>query len=113
NLSRVSPASALMFSSMSLARTGLEENDRFAASIRTYKPIFTQWINPKMMQAIDFQNGGTTGKVSLADMPQHKFEPEILSKSLARILPDFLVMIGLIIIFFVGSYVSFLKYDVR
>lgn len=113
NLSRVSPASALMFSSMSLARTGLEENDRFAASIRAYKPIFTQWVNPRMMQAIDFQNGGTTGKVSLADMPQHKFEPESLSKSLARALPDFLVMAGFILVFFVGAYVSFLKYDVR
>jgi ABC-type transport system involved in multi-copper enzyme maturation permease subunit len=113
NLSRISPASALMFSSMSLARTGLEENDRFAASIRAYKPIFTKWVNPKMMQGINFATGETTGKVSLSDMPQHKFEPETLGKSLARTLPDFLVMIGLILIFFIGSYVSFLKYDVR
>ncbi|MCX6560289.1 MAG: ABC transporter permease subunit [Candidatus Aminicenantes bacterium] len=113
NLSRISPASALMFSSMSLARTGLEEHDRFVASVRAYKPIFTKWINPKMMQAINFQTGEMTGKVLLSDMPQHRFEPETLGKSLARTLPDFLVMIGLILIFFVGAYVSFLKYDVR
>ena len=45
NLSRISPASALMFSTMSLARTGLDEHDRFLASIRAYKPIFTKWAN--------------------------------------------------------------------
>ncbi|MBM3312853.1 MAG: DUF3526 domain-containing protein, partial [Candidatus Aminicenantes bacterium] len=113
NLSRVSPASALMFASMSLARTGVDEHERFLASIRSYKPSFTQWINPKMMQSINFQTGETTGKVSLSDMPQHKFEAEGLGKSLARTIPDFGVMLVLIVVFFAGAYVSFLKYDVR
>jgi ABC-type transport system involved in multi-copper enzyme maturation permease subunit len=113
NLSRISPASALMFSTMSLARTGLDEHERFLASIRTYKPIFTKWANSKMMRNLDLSGTGQTAKVVLDDMPQHKFEPETLSKSLARTLPDFGLMLFLIIIFFAGAYVSFLKYDVR
>ncbi len=113
NLSRISPASALMFSTMSLARTGLDEHQRFLASIRAYKPIFTKWINPKMMESINFQTGETTGKVSLSEMPQHKFEPESLGKSLARTMPDFGLMLGLILVFFAGAYISFLRYDVR
>jgi ABC-type transport system involved in multi-copper enzyme maturation permease subunit len=112
NLSRISPASALTFSTMSLARTGIDEHDRFLASIRAYKPIFTRWANSRMMQNLNFGTG-ETGKVVLDDMPQHKFEPEGLSKSLARALPDFGVMLFLIVIFFAGAYVSFLKYDVR
>jgi ABC-type transport system involved in multi-copper enzyme maturation permease subunit len=112
NLSRVSPASALTFSTMSLARTGIDEHERFLASIRAYKPIFTKWANSRMMQNLNFQTG-ETGKVVLDDMPQHKFEPEGLSKSLARTLPDFGMMLFLIIVFFAGAYVSFLKYDVR
>jgi hypothetical protein len=112
NLSRVSPASALTFSTMSLARTGIDEHERFLASIRAYKPIFTRWANAKMMRNLNFQTG-ETGKVVLDDMPQHKFEPEGLSRSLARTLPDFGVMLFLIIVFFAGAYVSFLKYDVR
>jgi len=112
NLSRISPASALTFSTMSLARTGLDEHDRFLASIRAYKPIFTKWANSNMLKNLNFQTH-KTGKVVLDDMPQHKFEPEILSKSLARTLPDFGTMIVLIIVFFAGAYVSFLKYDVR
>jgi hypothetical protein len=35
------------------------------------------------------------------------------SESLARILPDIGLMVVLIIVFFAGAYVSFLKYDVR
>ena len=113
NISRISPASALMFSTMSLARTGLDEHEQFLASIRAYKPSFTKWVNSRMMKSIDFTGGGQTGKVVLTDMPQHKFEPESLSKSLARTLPDFGLMVVLIIVFFAGAYVSFLKYDVR
>ena len=112
NISRISPASALTFSTMSLARTGLDEHERFLASIRAYKPIFTKWANAKMMRSINFQTG-ETGKVVLDDMPQHKFVPETLGKSFARTVPDFGLMIFLILVFFAGAYVSFLKYDVR
>jgi ABC-type transport system involved in multi-copper enzyme maturation permease subunit len=113
NLSRISPASALTFSTMSLARTGLDEHQRFLDSIRTYKPIFTKWANTKMMSSINFETGGTTGKVVLDDMPLHSFAGESLSKSLARTVPDIVLMAVLIIVFFVGAYISFLKYDVR
>ncbi len=114
NLSRVSPASALTFSTMSLARTGLDEHERFLASIRTYKPIFAKWANAKMMRNLfDLAGSGPPAKVVLDDMPLHKFESEILSKSFARTLPDFGLMLFFIIIFFAGAYVSFLKYDVR
>jgi ABC-type transport system involved in multi-copper enzyme maturation permease subunit len=112
NISRISPASALMFSTMSLARTGLDDHEQFLASIRAYKPGFTRWVNARMMKSINFSTG-EQAKVNLTDMPLHKFEPESLSKSLARTLPDFGVMIVLIIVFFAAAYASFLKYDVR
>ncbi|MCK7477296.1 MAG: DUF3526 domain-containing protein [Candidatus Moduliflexus flocculans] len=59
NLSRISPASALTFGSMTLARTGVDEFDRFLASVRTYKPIYTKWINSKIGESINFQTGET------------------------------------------------------
>lgn len=112
NLSRISPASALMFGSMSLARTGIDEYERFLTSIRTYKPIFTKWANEKTMQSINF-SGGEEPKPKLDDMPQHEFIPEKLGDSFKRMLPDLVLMVFLIILFFVGAYISFLKYDVR
>jgi ABC-type transport system involved in multi-copper enzyme maturation permease subunit len=112
NLSRVSPASALMFSSMSLARTGISEHERFLNSVKSYKPIFTKWVNAKMMRTLNL-GGGEQPKPELSDMPQFEFKPERLSESVVRMLPDLALMVFLIILFFVGSYVSFLRYDVR
>jgi ABC-type transport system involved in multi-copper enzyme maturation permease subunit len=112
NLSRISPASALTFGSMTLARTGIDEFDRFLASVRAYKPIYTKWLNSKLGQSINFQTG-EMAKLKLDDMPQHSLEPESLGKSLVRTLPDYVLMVVMIIIFFVGAYVSFLRYDVR
>jgi ABC-type transport system involved in multi-copper enzyme maturation permease subunit len=112
NLSRISPASALMFSTMSLARTGISEHERFLGSIRTYKPIFTKWINEKMMRTLNL-SGGQQPTPELDDMPQHEFSAETFGDSFSRMLPDLVVMVLLIILFFVGAFVSFNKYDVR
>jgi ABC-type transport system involved in multi-copper enzyme maturation permease subunit len=112
NLSRVSPASALTFGSMTLARTGVDEFDRFLASVRAYKPIYTKWINSKLGASINF-NSGQQAQIKIDDMPQHVYEPEWLSRSLVRAIPDFALLLVMIIIFFVGAYVSFLRYDVR
>ncbi len=112
NLSRVSPASALMFASMSLGGTGISEHERFLNSVKTYKPIFSKWINKKISNSQSPQAGGQT-KLDLSDMPQHEFRPEGLNESITRMLPDLFLTVFLIILFFVGAYVSFLRYDVR
>jgi ABC-type transport system involved in multi-copper enzyme maturation permease subunit len=112
NLSRVSPASALMFASMSLGRTGVSEHERFLNSVKTYKPIFSKWINIKISNSQAPEPGQQT-KLDLSDMPQHEFRPEGFSESMKRMLPDLFLMVFLIILFFVGAYVSFIRYDVR
>jgi hypothetical protein len=107
DLSRISPASALTFSTMSLARTGLDEYNQFLESIRAYRIIYSEWMRPRMLLS------GDQGKVNIGDMPQYEYKPEALGKSFARTLPDIGLMAFLIIVFFAGAYVSFLKYDVR
>jgi ABC-type transport system involved in multi-copper enzyme maturation permease subunit len=114
NLSRISPASALVFSTMSLARTGLDEQDRFLASVRRYKVVFAEWINAQSQKTFKYNRVlGDRPLVDLAGMPQFTFEPESLSKSLARVLPDVGLMAVLIIVLYVGAYISFRKYDIR
>ena len=56
---------------------------------------------------------GNRPDIELGEMPRHMFEPESLRDSLSRALPDFVLMISLIIVFLIGAYVSFLRYDVR
>jgi len=111
NLSRISPASLVTFGALSLAKTGIQEHERFLNSIKTYKPIFTQWVNAKMMQSISFT--GQQPKPVLDDMPQHEFVPMSLGSSFSLALPDLVVMVLMIIVLFAGAFVSFLRYDIR
>jgi len=112
NLSRISPAALLTFGSMSLGKTGVQEHEHFLNSIKNYKPIFTKWANAKMMKGINFKTG-EQAKPDISDMPQYEFKPESLRDSFVRALPDFVIMTLLIILFFIGAFVSFLRYDVR
>lgn len=111
NLSRISPASLVTFGSLSLAKTGIQEHERFLNSIKTYKPIFTQWVNAKTMQSINFD--GPQPTPVLDDMPQHEFVSMSLGSSFSLALPDLVIMVLMIIVLFAGAFVSFLRYDIR
>ena len=113
NLSRISPASALTFGALSLGKTGIHEHERFLNSIKTYKRIFTKWVNAKMMQTMNLDNMAEQPKPVLDDMPQHEFVPMSLNESFSLALPDLVVMILMIIVLFAGAFVSFLRYDIR
>ncbi|MFC1729505.1 ABC transporter permease subunit [candidate division KSB1 bacterium] len=114
NISRISPASALQFASMSLGKTGIDEHERYLSVIKEYKRPWTEWANRKMMQNLNLADPmGVQPKPDISDMPKMDFRPESLSASFMRALPDFVVMILFIILFFTGAFVSFLKYDVR
>jgi ABC-type transport system involved in multi-copper enzyme maturation permease subunit len=109
NLSRISPASALISSTMRLARTGTNEHDRLLNSIRSYKPVFTQWVNKKMMSTV-----GTSGNqyIDITDMPKFEYSSEDLSNSVGGILPDLLILVLTAIMFLTSAYVSFLRYEI-
>jgi hypothetical protein len=102
-----------MFGAMSLSRTGIQEHERFLNSIKTYKPVFTKWVNEKMMRSLNFESGGEQPKPELDDMPLHEFQPESLDRSFLRAFPDYLIMAVMILLFFAVAFVSFLRYDVR
>ena len=110
DFSRISPASALTFSTMSLARTGIDEYERFLNSLKTYKPIFSKWVNARIMRGLE---AGQLAKVELETMPSFNYTPESLGPSIKRVLPDIGIMTALIVLFFIGAHISFLAYDAR
>jgi ABC-2 type transport system permease protein len=109
NLARISPASALMFGAMNLGGTGIDEHQRFLSSIKNYKPAWAKWAGDNTIHNL----ASAAKKPDLSDMPRHSFTPETLGQSVRRALPDFVVLTLLVVVFFAGAYVSFLRYDVR
>ncbi len=114
NFARISPTSSMTFAVMSMAGTGIERHEKFLNTVKAYKPIFTKYVNNKMINAIDFsQQNQQQGKLDISDMPVFNFKGETISDSLNRSLVDVLVLGLMTILFFMLSFVSFLRYDLR
>lgn len=111
NLSRISPAGSLMFSTMNIAETGLAEQQRFLETVRAYWPIWTRWSDSKISE--QGGPGQAEGKIDLMDMPQYRYTGEPIRTSIKRIIFDIGIMCFMSILFFSGAYWSFAKYDVR
>jgi len=116
NLSRFSPASAMVLSVLNLARTGTVEHERFLDSVRTYQTTFGKWVGQKAIEEMQVQRKERKERPdppSLDGMPVHAFEPQSLGGTFSGILLDICIMVLMNIALFVGAYVSFLRYDVR
>jgi len=116
NLSRSSPASAMVLSVLNLARTGTVGHERFLNSVKTYQTTFGKWVERKATEEMQVQREERkrgADPPSLDGMPGHAFEPQGLAGTLSGILLDVCIMVLMNIVLFVGAYVSFLRYDVR
>lgn len=114
NISRISPASSLTFGSMLLARTGIEEYNRFVSATRIYRPVYRRW----MSSLLNIQRTPTgvpppIDENIISSIPRLPFAPESLGELLMRTLPDFALMTAMTIIFISGAFFAFFRYDVR
>ena len=110
NISRISPASSLSFGSMTLARTGVDDYDRFVAATRAYRPIYRKW-----MSALT-SGGSGNGQIDenvIASIPQLPYTPETPGELFVKTLVDFALMAAMTIVFIVGAFFAFFRYDVR
>ena len=122
-LSRISPASIMTLASMNIAGTGIESQEHFLNLARAHKDIFTSYLKSKeeTLGRVKFsfllkdRSRPTTKQktVDISDMPIFKYQKESLSDVMGRLNIDLMLLAVLAVAFFVGAYVSFLKYDPR
>ena len=122
-LSRISPTSIMTLASMNIAGTGIESQEHFLNLARAYKDIFTSYLKSKeetlgrikFFSLLKDRSRPTTKQktVDISDMPIFKYQKESLSDVMGRVNIDLMLLAVLAVVFFVGAYVSFLKYDPR
>jgi len=96
---------------MTLARTGVDDFDRFLASSGLQAHLYEMdQLQARREHQLPVHR---TGEDQDRRYAQHIYEPQWLSRSFVRTIPDFALLTVMIIVFFVGAYVSFLRYDVR
>ena len=113
NLSRISPASALTFSATALARTGVDDYNRFLKAMLDYKPVMSNWL--RTSPDIRNEKGGykEIDPVTLAGMPRPAIAHDNLGVTVVRVLPDLIAMFVMIVLLTGGAYFAFIRCDVR
>ena len=120
-LSRISPAAAMTHGTMSFADTGIGSFGHFIRSARAYRERFIAFIEEK---APEIRQSFFTGddlktfemkreKPNLNEIPVFQYQKMSLASVVQETLIDILLLVLLSLLFFIGTYVSFLKYDVR
>lgn len=128
SLARISPVSQLSLAITGLAGTSLHLKDRFYSKASEYRQQFSNFlkdktgISPNSMIRVKakvrvgdeedpVQN--PPSEIDVSELPRFEFANVGLKESLADAAIDFGLLILLNLVFFAGSFVAFIKYDVR
>jgi len=128
NIARISPVSSYQLAAMKLAGTDIDLKIRYEETMRAYKDEFTDYIVKK--QDVEGGHGGfsinidsETGvqidfgrndqTLDTSEMPQYSAPTIKSANAFASSIPDFGLLTIFIILAFGGSFLSFLRYDMR
>ena len=128
NLARISPVSSFRLAAMNLAGTDIDMKSRYEESMRQYKDQFTAYSEKKQQETgtsggfrievdsnegvkLDF--GREDQGLDISDMPRYSAPVVQAGVGLGNSILDFGLLILFIMATFGGSFVAFLRYDMR
>jgi ABC-type transport system involved in multi-copper enzyme maturation permease subunit len=114
NVARISPAAAYACATEILAETDLDSHFRFLRQAREYRNELTQYLRDQNAFGSEAWYDREAGKrINTEGIPLFSDRPEPLLSSIGRATFDVLILILLNVAFFLLTYLSFLRYDVR
>ena len=117
NLSRGSPMSSFVYASTEISGTGGEERDLFMKRLERYHADWRKYGEDKFEEFREQQRKRQQGEepkpFDPSDYPKFIYEGLSLKDQFQGVLRDVLVLAVWNIVFFMGAYLSFLRYDVR
>ncbi len=140
-LSRISPASAMTYATTSFTDTGMGGFEHFIRSLKGYRERYIAFMKTKIKNRkiirvasdgaieeeiiegiiVESRDGGEllntfsekSEKPDLHEIPVYTYQKMSLASVVQETIVDILLLILLSLLLFIGTYVSFLKYDVR
>ena len=113
NISRISPAAVYYNTAAILAETDLGSFWRFMEQARQYRREWVEYLRDKKI--FSSRRWFTTEfeePIDLSRIPRFKEQSEGIGGSLQRASLDIMILAVLNILFFMGAFISFLRYDV-
>ena len=115
-LSRISPSSSYIYASTDIGGTGIQNEGRLIASLRTYQREFSQYVEVKMEES--GQESGWWGssdddeEYDISDMPEFNYTSEEVPVRASSRMPDILLLAIYAVVFFMGTFLSFVRMDI-
>ena len=114
NVARISPAAAYASATEILAQTDLDSHSRFLQQAGEYRSELTQYLRDQNAFGSEAWYGREAGrKINTEGIPLFSDRPEPSLSSIRRATPDILILLLLNVVFFLATYLSFLRYNVR
>ena len=130
NLARVSPVSSFRLAAMQIAGTGIDLKTRHEESMRIYKDNFTEFTEKKKEEegghggfrinidsdegaSIDIDFGRENQALDTSEMPQYSAPIVSAGVAFQNSILDFGLLSIFILLTFGGSFLAFLRYDMR
>lgn len=114
DVARVSPAGAYAHATAILAETDLDSHFRFLHQARKYRKELIQYLRDQNAFGSEVWYKREAGKkMAKEGIPLFRESSESLSSSMERAIPDILILVLLNVVFFLLSYLSFLRYNVK
>lgn len=113
-VARISPSSAFASATAVLAGTDMESHLHFLNTARQYRAELIQYLRDQNAFGSEKWYGRKAfTKTDMEGIPLFRERKEPLSEKLARTTPNFLLLSAYNIIFFLLTFLAFLRYDVR
>ncbi len=113
NISRISPASVYYNAAAILAETDLGSFWRFMEQTRQYRREWVDYLrDEKIFSSRRWFTTEFEEPVDLSKIPRFKERSEGIGNSLQRATLDIMILSVLNVLFFMGAFISFLRYDV-
>lgn len=119
-ISRVSPSACFSLAATNMAGTSLQLINEFTDQATAYQAVFKKFQLEKTGSATGGgvmitirDSGDKEKKINPTELPQFRYNPPEFSKVLGKSIIDLVILVIYNLIFFFGSFIAFLKYDLR
>ena len=114
-LSRFSPASSFQLASVNLAETGLSLKYNYEEQLRNFRDIFNKFRVNKMLEEKDSYRAmmDRNKPLDISEVPQFEYVKTDVRQMLASTIIDIGILSFYILITIAGSFIAFIRYDVR
>lgn len=120
-LSRLSPTSSLSLAISTLAGVSQKLKNDFYDQSKAYQKTFNSFLSEKtgmnmgggMILISTDSEGKEVEPIDATEIPEFKFEREPLKVSIASAVTDLSLLLFFNMLFFIGSFISFNRYDAR